>query len=217
MADRGRFLGRSSPTCHEQHAIHSVGTGYPYQGTYESISFEEQDHLDTVLHDVEWNAVRPTMVDRAENWNGNSLWRWLHPTEHQEKPILCPRTIPRPKDRVTRVNRALTKKERGALQAAVVRGRLFGEESWQQATAKQLGLESTFRARRRPKKSLDDSKSSLIGFLHVCSASGELAGATPLASSPKDVGHYTVVVHFDSITKRFTTETQRHKEEKNQK
>jgi len=91
------------------------------------------------------------------------------------------------------VNRALTKKEREAVQAAVVRGRLFGEESWQQATAKQLRLESSFRARGRPKKSLDDSKSSLIGLLRVSSAirvssaSGELAGATPLASSPKDV------------------------------
>ena len=50
------------------------------------------------------------MDNRAENWNGNSFWRWLHPTEHQEKPILCRWTIPRPNDRVTRVNRALTKR-----------------------------------------------------------------------------------------------------------
>ena len=71
----------------------------------------------------------------------------------------APWPIPRPNDWVTRVNRALTKKEREAVQASVARGRPFGSESWQEATAKQLGLESTFRSRGRPKKTIDDGKS----------------------------------------------------------
>ncbi len=50
------------------------------------------------------------MAERAEDWTWNSLWRWRHPTEHQEKPIFRPWPIPRAHDWVTRVNQALTKK-----------------------------------------------------------------------------------------------------------
>ena len=159
--DLARFMQRLTTTHVRRWHLHhdSVGTGHLYQGTYKSFPIEEDEHLYTVLRYVERNAVRPTMVERAEDWTWNSLWRWLHPTEHQEKPILCPWPIPRPKDWVTRVNRALTKKDREAVQASVVRGRPFGSESWQEATAKQLGLESTFRSRGRPKKVIDDSNS----------------------------------------------------------
>jgi hypothetical protein len=53
---------------------------------------------------------------------------------------------------------SVDKKDRETVQASVVRGRSFGLESWQKATAKQLGLESTFRPRSRPKMAIDDSK-----------------------------------------------------------
>ena len=89
---------------------HSVGTGHLHQGTYKTVPTEEDDHLHTDSRDVERNAVRPTMVERADDWTGNSLWRWRHPTEHQEKPIFRLWPIPRPHDWVTRVNQALTKK-----------------------------------------------------------------------------------------------------------
>ena len=46
----------------------------------------------------------------------------------ETKPVLCPWPIPRPADWVTRVNRALTKKEIEAVQASVVCRRLFGSE-----------------------------------------------------------------------------------------
>jgi len=161
--DLGCFMQKLTTThgrrWHLHH--HSVGTGHLHQGTYKTVPTEEDDHLDTVLRGVERKAVRPTMVERTEDWTWNSLWRWLHPTEHQEKPIFRPWPIPRPHDWVTRVNRVLTKK-REAVQASVVRGRPFGSESWQEATAKQLGLESTFRPRGRPKKAIDDSKSYVV-------------------------------------------------------
>src|SRR5580698_8107370 len=80
------------------------------QGTYKSFLIEEDDHLYTVLRYVERNPVRPTLVERAEDWQWSSLWRWLHPEAHHQKPILCPWPNPRPQDWVTRVNRALTKK-----------------------------------------------------------------------------------------------------------
>ena len=87
-----------------------VGTGHLYQGTYKSFPIEEAAHLNPVLRDVERHAVRPTMAKRAEDWTCKSLWRWLPPTAHQQKPILYPGPIPPPHDWVTRVHRALTKK-----------------------------------------------------------------------------------------------------------
>ena len=50
------------------------------------------------------------------------------------------------------MNRALSKKELEAIQTTVVRGRSFGLDSWQQTVAQQLGPESTFRNRGRPRK-----------------------------------------------------------------
>ena len=104
---------------------------------------------------VERNPVRPTLVDDAQDWPWSSLWRSLHPAEHLEKPILCPWPIPRPTDWVTRVNRALTKKVIESVRASVTRGRPFGSDAWQENTAKQLGLESTFRSRGRPGKATE--------------------------------------------------------------
>lgn len=105
-----------------------------------------------MLRYVERNPVRPTLVERAEEWRWSSLWRWLHPDEMADKPPLCAWPIERPTDWLTRVNRALSKKELEAVRVSVARGRPFGTETWQERTAKRLGLESTFRSRGRPKK-----------------------------------------------------------------
>jgi putative transposase len=152
--DLGRFMQRLTTThvrrWHLQHQ--SVGTGHLYQGTYKSFPIEADDHLYTMLRYVERNSVRPTLVERAEMWQWSSLWRSLHPSENRDKPVLCPWPIPRPSNWLARVNRALTKKEREAVLTSVVRGRPFGSETWQDSTATQLGLQSTFRSRGRPRK-----------------------------------------------------------------
>ena len=152
--DLGRFMHRLTTTHVRRWHLHrhTVGTGHLYQGSYKSFSIEEDDHLYTVLRYVERNPVRPTMCERAEEWRWSSLWRWLHPGENDAKPVLCPWPIPRPDNWMARVNRALTKKEQDAVRVSVVRGRPFGSESWQEATAVQLGLQSTIRGRGRPRK-----------------------------------------------------------------
>ncbi len=114
--------------------------------------------MSTVLRDVERNPVRPTLAERAKEWRWRSLWRWEHSFENDARPVLCPWPIPRPPDWVARVNRALTKKELEAVRTAVLRGRPFGTDAWQERTAKGLGLESTFRSRGRPRKADGDAK-----------------------------------------------------------
>jgi putative transposase len=152
--DLGRFMQRLTTThVRRWHLFRqTVGSGHLYQGTYKSFPIEDDDHLLTVLRYVERNPVRPTLAARAEQWRWSSLWRWLHPDDNENRPALCPWPIARPADWKARVNRALASKELEAVRVSVARGRPFGDEDWQQQTAKRLGLESTFRHRGRPKK-----------------------------------------------------------------
>jgi putative transposase len=156
--DLGRFIQRLTTTHVRRWHLHwqTVGRGHLYQGTYKSFPIADDAHLLTVLRYVERNPVRPTLVARAEHWRWSSLWRWLHPNDHQDRPALCPWPIERPADWQARVNRALSKKMLETLRVSVVRGRPFGDEEWQKPTAKRLGLESTFRPRGRPKKAARD-------------------------------------------------------------
>ncbi len=153
--DLGRFMQRLTTThvrrWHLQHQ--SVGTGHLYQGTYKSFAIQSDEHLYTVLRYVERNAVRPSLVDRAEAWRWSSLGPWLHPgAEGDKKPSLSAWPLDRPKDWLARVNRALTKRELEAVRVSVLRGRPFGSAVWQKRTARRLGLEFTFRPRGRPRK-----------------------------------------------------------------
>ena len=66
---------------------------------------------------------------------------------------LCDWPIPRPRNWVGLVNAVQTEGELDALRRSVRRGCPFGDEVWQQSTAKQLGLEFTLRPRERPRES----------------------------------------------------------------
>ncbi len=128
--DLGRFMQRLTTTHVRRWHLHrrTVGTGHLYQGTYKSFPIEQDEPLYTVLRYVERNPVRPSLVPRAEQWRWSSLWRWLHPQDHEDKPVLCPWPIQRPSDWLARVNRALTKKELESVRTSVLRGRPFGSE-----------------------------------------------------------------------------------------
>ncbi len=158
--DLGRFMQRLTTThVRRWHLFQgSVGNGHLYQGTYKSFPIQGDDHLLTLLRYVERNPVRATLVTRAEHWRWSSLWRRLNPDQDEEAPPLSPWPIPRPKDWITRVNRALSKKDLDGVRISVIRGRPYGGEQWQHQTAKQLGLESTFHRRGRPKKNASDNK-----------------------------------------------------------
>ena len=57
---------------------HTAGTGHLYQGRFKAFPVEADEHLDTVLRDVERNALRAGLAERAEAWRWSSLWRRVH-------------------------------------------------------------------------------------------------------------------------------------------
>ena len=130
-------------------AHHTSGTGSLYQGRFKSFPIQEDEHLLSVLRYVERNALRANWVELAEAWRWCSLAHRLAAGARQlrdEGPVVLPR------DWLRRVQRPETEAELAAVRRSVVRGAPFGNAAWQEQTAKRLHLESTLRARGRPRK-----------------------------------------------------------------
>ena len=99
--DLSRFMGWLTLT-HTQrwHAHHhTTGTGHLYQGRFKSFPVQNAEHFLTVCRDVERNALRANLVDRAEDWRWCSLWHRQQQDELStsvlhEWPIERPRQVP---------------------------------------------------------------------------------------------------------------------------
>jgi putative transposase len=131
------------------HAAHrTAGTGPLYQGRFKSFPIEEDDHLLSVLRYVERNPLRAKLVERADAWRWSSLWHRVHGDEAR---LLDDGPLALPRGWLKHVQSPHTEAELEALRRSVVRGAPLGDASWQERTAKRLGLQSTLRPRGRPR------------------------------------------------------------------
>jgi len=89
------------------------------------------------------------IVEEAKAWRWSSLW---HCVDGNEAALSDDGPLPMPRRWRQHVQRPQTEAELEALRRSVVRGARFGEASWQERTAKKLGLQSTLRPRGRPRK-----------------------------------------------------------------
>ncbi len=128
---------------------HTAGTGPLYQGRFKSFPVQEDEHYLQVCRYVERNALRANLVKQAEDWRWGSLWQRVQGTA---LPTLTEGPVPLPAEWSSHVNQPQTEAELTRLRQAVVRGSPYGQEDWQRHTAGRLGLESTLRARGRPRK-----------------------------------------------------------------
>ena len=131
---------------------HTAGTGPVYQGRFKSFPVQTDEHFLTVVRYVERNALRAKLVIRAEDWRWSSLWR-RQQTDPVQRAWLSNWPVDRPKDWLTRTNRAQAAGELESLRISVQRGRPFGDEQWVRRISKRFGLESTLRPRGRPRGS----------------------------------------------------------------
>lgn len=130
----------------------SSGTGPVYQGRFKSFPVQTDEHFLTVARYVERNALRAKLVKRAEQWQWSSLWRWAQ-ADPKLVAFLSDWPVERPRQWVRWVNEPEDRAELEALRCSAQRGRPFGSDRWVSRMAKRLGLESTLRARGRPKGS----------------------------------------------------------------
>jgi putative transposase len=128
---------------------HYHGSGHVWQGRFKAFPIEQDEHLLTVLRYVQRNPLRARLVRRAETWAWSSLcWR----PGGKRAAILSEWPVPCPRNWLARVNAVETEAELAAVRRSIARGAPFGDERWSERTAKRLGLESSLRARGRPRK-----------------------------------------------------------------
>ena len=105
-----------------------------------------------VLRNVERNALRAKLVQKAEEWRWSSLYRRTQGTAEEQR-ILADSPVSLGTEWTKYVNRPQTQGELEALRRSVQRGQPFGSEAWQKQVAERMGLEHTVRPRGRPRKS----------------------------------------------------------------
>lgn len=129
VSDFFRWLGIThAQRWHARHA--TAGMGHVYHGRYKSFPVASDEHLLSVLRYVERNPLRAGLVSRAEDWRWGSLYRRAFGSAEERALLSDPPVALGPRWR-QRVNRAQTKAELAALRESLVRGRPYGDESWQ--------------------------------------------------------------------------------------
>lgn len=130
----------------------SSGTGPVYQGRFKSFPVQTDEHFFTVARYIERNALRASLVSRAEEWQWSSLWRRVQ-GDPRFVAWLSEWPVEQPRNWVRQVNQPETAAELERLRVSVNRGQPFGSEAWVVRTVKRFRLESTLRPRGRPKGS----------------------------------------------------------------
>lgn len=130
------------------HGYHR-SSGHVWQGRYKSFIVQEDTHLLTVARYIEGNPVRAGLVGSAKNWPWSS-----HGENSGAIERLLSHSLPvsLPDEWTAFVDAALTPQEVERLQTSVERQAPFGGSDWSEGISHVLGLESTMRARGRPRK-----------------------------------------------------------------
>jgi putative transposase len=159
MPDKGEQLSRWMQWLTTSHVRryhrHHGSSGHIWQGRFKSFIIEQDEHLLMVSRYVEGNPVRADLVKSAKEW----LWSSHNERIHKSNsPFVDNVPIELPADWERYVDRPLTESELERLRQSVNRQSPYGETEWQTKITKELGLESTIRARGRPKKGQKDGE-----------------------------------------------------------
>ena len=123
---------------------HYHSHGHVWQGRFKSFPIQQDAHLLTVIRYVLQNPVRAHLVDRALDWPWSSL---RFPQLRDPSPLTASKAPGH------RLDGSVPDDDLDRLRTCVNRQQPFGSTRWQTRIATQLGLESTLRARGRPRNS----------------------------------------------------------------
>jgi putative transposase len=125
------------------------GQGAVYQGRYRAVAVREDAHFLWVCRYVERNALRASLVARAEDWR----WSSLHHHQMDPRPQwLASWPISRPFNWISVVNVPQTPTEIENFRGAMINGMPFGDEEWRDAIRRALGNKPQGKTRGRPRK-----------------------------------------------------------------
>jgi putative transposase len=125
------------------------GTGAVYQGRYKAFPVQSNQYFYNVCRYVEANALRGSLVSRAEDW----LWGSLAArTKKCTGLALCEWPILPPSDWLDLVNQATPRDDLDRIRRSIRRSVPLGDSDWSERSAARLGLSKGFRERGRPRK-----------------------------------------------------------------
>jgi putative transposase len=127
-----------------------VGRGHLYQGRYKSSIIQDDRHFLAVARYIERNALRASMVLKAEDWRWTSLWRRTYGRPFKGLYSVWP--VPRPDDWSDFVNKSQSGEEENKLRTSITRGQPYGGDAWKTSMAAKYRLQSTLHMRGRPRK-----------------------------------------------------------------
>lgn len=128
---------------------HTRGQGHLYQSRFKSFPIQDDSHFYTVCRYVERNPLRAGLVNRSEDWQYGSLYRWNQTSEPSPR-VLSVWPISRLPNWNARVNEPLSEKELSAMRRCSQRGCPYGTTEWVEETAERTGTWSTLRPIGRP-------------------------------------------------------------------
>jgi len=128
---------------------HHNSSGHIWQGRYKSFLVQDDEHLQAVTRYVERNPVTAGMVSRAIEWAWSSHAERLGETD---KRIVSELPLPFAGNWEEFVNAEMSEKEQQTFAESITRQAPFGSMEWRQKMCEKFGLESTIRAKGRPKK-----------------------------------------------------------------
>ena len=129
-----------------------VGTGHLYQGRYKSSIIQADRHFLAVVRYVEGNALRGSLVNKAEKWRWGSLWRRTNLVPMSGVYDVWP--VNRTRNWAKVVNTVHTTSELKKMRESILKGRPCGDKSWQLKTASRYGLLSSIHPRGRPARNI---------------------------------------------------------------
>jgi putative transposase len=148
--DMARFMSWLTNTHVKRYRAHyTSGSGHLYQGRYKSFPVQTDEYFLTLMRYIEANAVRPTMVNRVQDWP----WSSATISASLAGKLLSPWPVERPKNWTAVLNRAMDESQVSAIRTSIERDRPFGSIAWVKRTAERMGLQWTIRPRGRPRKS----------------------------------------------------------------
>jgi putative transposase len=124
--------------------------GHLWQSRFKAFPIEDDHHLLTVMRYVERNALRASLVARAEDWRWGSLNERLG---FRPRGLLDDSPCTLPRDWCALVNANESDSELRDLRACIGTGRPFASDQWIRRTEATRGARFESRPRGRPKKS----------------------------------------------------------------
>jgi putative transposase len=130
-------------------------SGRVWQGRFKASLVKSDEHLLTVLRYVERNALRASLVSRAETWEwGSSYWRL---TGNSPIALSAP-PVPLPGNWRDYVNAPQSSTEVDAIRQALNRQAPIGDAAWTAHQAAALGISHSLAPLGRPRRSVVTAK-----------------------------------------------------------